>query len=239
MQKTVQLPFWADPIKLWVNLDRCSGLLGNPVGTTTSTTTPPLRDADCRDPAMALPEKLRTSATSCFGPCGDIGCVHTVLPRPRSGGLHPPARIQASRPLRLECWLCYSDAASKAAGACPSPRWCSCSTLMKIHFVAGWYLFMCMSRCTELQTMQPLSSASGNSLMAFVLLIHATSKILVQSHQRSYYFLLIAACLLCLCLMIQKYIHEIIMNQHYQLRTLSTVSSKNISKNVCTVSSEL
>jgi hypothetical protein len=38
----------------------------------------------------------------------------------------------------------------------------------------------------------------------------------------------------CLYLMIQKYIHEIIMNQSYQFRTLSAVCSKNI----CSVISE-
>jgi hypothetical protein len=140
------------------------------------------------------------------------GTAKVKIQRTASSCSYPSSSPVAGRVLALllrrrfqECWLCYSDAASKDAGACPSPRWCSCSTLMKIHFVSGRYLFMCMSRCTELQTMQPLRPSSGNSLRAFVLLIHATSKILVQSHQHSYYFLLIAVCLLRLCLMIQKY----------------------------------
>jgi hypothetical protein len=82
----------------------------------------------------------------------NIGCVRTALPMPRSRGLHPPARIQAPQLLRLERWLCYSDTAPKAARASVLGGARSCSTLTKIRFVSGRYLFVCLSRCTELLT---------------------------------------------------------------------------------------
>jgi hypothetical protein len=97
----VQLPFWADPIKLFVNLGRPSGSL------VTQLALDPAEFFFLPDPAMALPEKLKTSPTSYFSPRGDEhrlrphGAANAKIQRTASSGSHPSSSAAAARALAL------------------------------------------------------------------------------------------------------------------------------------------